>query len=182
MKSIISFIVLIFFGALTGNAQNMEPAPEDKAVVYFVRPSSFGALINFSYFDSTTLIGRFKGPRYIRYECEPGQHLFWGRSENKDFVEANLEAGKVYMIEAVVMMGGIKAGLRLEPINQKTKNLKKINKLLGKRKSESFSHEELEEDTRDLEGVIERGMDKYQEMKKDGELFKQLEKEMYFEL
>src|SRR5688500_8701014 len=79
-------------------AQIIDPAPADKAVIYFVRPSFLGFAINFSYFDSTRLIGKFKGPAYIRYTCDPGSHLFWARSENRDFVEAEVEAGKIYFI------------------------------------------------------------------------------------
>lgn len=93
------------------HAQGIQPPPPDKAVVYFVRSSSAGFAINFSYFDSTRLIGIFAGKGYFRYECEPGFHLFWARSENKDFVEAEVEAGKIYLIEAISQMGWVKAGL-----------------------------------------------------------------------
>src|SRR5258708_5671525 len=86
-------------------AQEIPPAPEGKSVVYFVRSSSLGFAVNFSYFDSAALIGRFNGPKYIRYECAPGSHLFWARSENRSFVEAQLEAGKIYFIQAIPKMG-----------------------------------------------------------------------------
>jgi len=94
MKNLIIAIVLIYFSPFVGVCQNIEPAPADKAIVYFVRTSSLGFAINFSYFDSTKLVGKFNGPKYIRYECDPGSHLFWARSENKDFVEAEVDAEK----------------------------------------------------------------------------------------
>src|SRR5688572_28868858 len=115
--TILAIIVSFCFYNATG--QTLEPAPLNKAVVYFVRPTSIGFAINFSYFDSTQLIGKFNGPAYIRYECEPGKHLFWACSENRDFVEAEVEAGKIYFIEAAVMMGAVKAAVDLKPLDFK---------------------------------------------------------------
>jgi len=89
MKKRTLLFVLLF--QITLFAQTIEPAPADKAVVYFVRASGMGALINFTFFDSDQVIGRFNGPKYLRYECEPGDHILWARSENKDFVQASLE-------------------------------------------------------------------------------------------
>lgn len=151
----------------------------DRAVVYFARPSSLGFAINFSYFDSTKLIGKFNGPKYIRYECEPGIHLFWARSENRDFVEAEVEAGKIYFIEAIVKMGALKAGVELLPVDPNDeKRMKKILKLIGKKPSESFTVSELEYD-RDT-GVISRGIEKYKKEKEEGKINSRLEKSMYF--
>src|SRR5262245_4332351 len=116
MKTLFMLLVCVLVSATTF-AQGITPAPDDKAVVYFVRTSSLGFAINFSYFDSTKLIGRFNGPKYIRYECAPGAHLFWGRSENRDFVEAEVEAGKIYFIEAIPKMGAMKAAIQLEPVD-----------------------------------------------------------------
>ena len=162
-------------------AQDMEPAPTDKAVIYFTRTSSLGFAINFSYFDSTTVIGVFNGPKYIRYECEPGKHLFWARSENRDFVEAEVEAGKIYFIEALVKMGAVKAGVELEPVDPSdTKKMEKILKLMGKKESESFTAEELQKETERLGDAITSGLQKYEEDKKKGKTNAQLNKNMFY--
>lgn len=156
-------------------AQEISPAPEGKAVVYFVRPSALGMAINFSYFDSTALVGRFNGPKYIRYECDPGKHLFWARSENRDFVEAELEAGKIYFIEAIVKMGAVKAAVNLDPVDPSNqKRMDKILKLLTKKPSESFTPEQLKKDLESLEDAVERGMEKYKADKASGKTFAQL--------
>lgn len=174
-----SVLIFLLLNSISGISQTIEPAPLDKAVVYFARPSSLGFAINFSYFDSTKLIGKFNGPKYIRYECEPGLHLFWARSENRDFVEAEVEGGKIYFIEAIVKMGAIKAGVELLPVDPNdAKRMKKILKLIGKKPSESFSTSELEYD-RDAD-VILRGMERYKKEKEKGLRNSRLEKSMYY--
>jgi len=181
MKRQTCLIFLFFFISKFAQAQDIPPAPLDKAVVYFVRSSSYGFAINFSYFDSTKLIGRFNGPKYIRYECNPGKHLFWARSENKDFIEAELEAGKIYFVEAVVRMGILFAEVELMPIDpSKTKKMKKVLKFVKGRPSESFSSEQLELDSKELEYAVTKGFEKYAEEIKRGVVNKRLLKTMFY--
>lgn len=164
------------------DCQTINPAPDGKAVIYFVRPSSTGFAVNFSYFDSTKLIGKFNGPRYIRYECEPGNHIFWVRAENRDYVEADVEAGRIYFIEAIPRMGAIKAAVQLIPLDLKNqKEMKKVMELLVKKPSESFTDSELKIETQKMENAIFKGMEKYREDKVKGVAFERLEKNMYFE-
>jgi len=180
MKKLLFFVAALFV-ATVSYAQEIPPAPADKAVVYFARTTSFGALINFSYFDSTTFIGKRSGPNYIRYECAPGKHLFWARSENKDFIEADLEAGKIYLIQVDVAMGGIKAQVGLTPIDKKDPDrLKKVLKLLSKKQPEVITAQERAKDGEAMKDVIERGMAKYADDKKHGVAFTQLTKEMFY--
>lgn len=181
MKKIIVLVFPLFLITIHLIGQSIEPAPTDKAVIYFTRTSTLGFAINFSYFDSTKLIGVFNGPKYIRYECDPGTHLFWARSENRDFVEAEVEAGKIYFIEAIVKMGAIKAGVELQPIDPAdTKKMDRIFKLLNKKPSESFTIQELQAETVRLQDAIIRGMAKYEEEKKKGKVNSQLKKSMYY--
>jgi hypothetical protein len=173
---------LIFFNSLICVGQNIEPAPEDKAVVYFVRTSAMGAAINFSYFDSTSLIGKCNGKNYIRYECEPGSHLFWARSENKSFVEADIDPGKIYFLDAIPKLGFGKAKVTLLPMepNSDDKKMQKIFKLLGKKDPVTFTAEELEKELEKKDDVIDRGMKKYAEEKAEGKEIAQLKKTMFY--
>ncbi|MDX1315030.1 MAG: hypothetical protein R3356_05960, partial [Eudoraea sp.] len=114
MKSFLLGIFLIFPLTFLYAQDNSES--NDKATVYFTRASGLGALINFTYFDGEKAIGKFNGPKYMKYECDPGKHLFWARSENKSFVEAELQAGKVYLIDVLPRMGGLKASVKLVPV------------------------------------------------------------------
>jgi hypothetical protein len=182
MKKLV-VILMFFYGALSlASAQEIKPPSEGKAVVYFTRISSMGMLINFSYFDKDKFIGKFNGPKYLRYECEPGEHLFWATSENRDFVVAELEAGKIYFIEAVPKMGGIKSGVQLVPVDPKDpKKMAKIEKLLNKKPSESFSASELESETKLIKEKIDKGLAKYQEETAQGKKAARLDKTMFYE-
>lgn len=177
------FLFLVLCNSLLFYGQNIPPAPADKAVVYFIRPNAlgFGSAINFSFLDSTRLIGKLNGTNYIRYECEPGKHLFWARSENRDFVESEVEAGKIYFMEAFVQMGAIKAGVKLNPVDpMDKKRMEKIKKLLNKKPAISFSEEELEKQTENFQEVIGRGLEKYKEEKENGKIHARLEKYMFY--
>src|SRR5690606_10738610 len=96
-------------------------------------------------------------------------------SENRDFVEAELEAGKIYFIEAIVKMGAVKAAVNLDPVDPSNqKRMDKILKLLTKKPSESFTPEQLKKDLESLEDAVERGMEKYIADKASGKTFAQL--------
>ena len=146
-----------------------ETNADEKATVYFVRASSLGAVINFALSDGEQVIGRINGMKYMRYECEPGKHLFWARSENKSFVEAELEPGKTYLIDVIPQMGGIKAGVALMPVDKSNYKLKRIQKLVSKKEPVSFDANELAKLQSKFTEVIERGMSRYEKRKaKDG--------------
>jgi len=163
----LTLICLLSVSYLFAYCQTVPGAPADKAVVYFARPSGLGALVNFTFFDDETAIGRFNGGKYMRYTCEPGAHLFWARSENKSYVKANLEAGKMYVIEALPQMGGFKAGVRLIPVNPLTYKMKFIQKLVTKRSPVAFTPQMLAGLQVKMKEVIKRGKEKYAKMDSD---------------
>ena len=173
-------IAILLFSATSLTAQEITPAPSNKAVVYFIRTSSYGFAINFSYFDSTKLIGIFAGQGYFRYECEPGPHLFWARSENKDFIEANVDAGKIYFIEAIVKTGWVKAGVELASVDPNSKRMKTVLKVLKKKLPLSFTADEIKAGTEEFNEVISRGLKKYKDEKAGGSDIKRLEPGMFY--
>lgn len=115
------FKILLIFSFLCGiafqlQAQGFQPPAEGKAVVYFVRVSAMGFAVNFEYFDDDKYIGAFKGKNYMRYECDPGTHLLWASSENKEFITADLKSGGTYVVIVDIAMGIGKARVGLNPI------------------------------------------------------------------
>ena len=84
MKKLL-FIVLIALLASVDTAfsQGFQPPAEGKAVIYFTRVTLYGKPVDFEFFHQDQYIGAFKGDEYMRYECDPGTHLFWASSENK---------------------------------------------------------------------------------------------------
>lgn len=179
MKKNIFLFAFMLFVSMTVFGQDLPPAPENKAVVYFVRTSSLGFAINFSYFDSAALIGKAAGTNYVRYECDPGKHIFWVRSENRDYVEADVEAGRIYFIEAVPQMGAIKAQAVLRVIDPSDeKVMKKVFKLMNKKAPETFTAEELQRQTDN--DIIQRGLERYAEDKAKGKKMGKLERTAFY--
>lgn len=173
MKKILLFFLLL--SSLNAFSQTVEPAQADKAVVYFVRPNTMGALINFTFYDGDALIARFNGGKYYRYECAPGSHVFWARSENRSYVEADLAAGQIYVIEALPLMGGLKAQVQLIPLDPQGKGIgKPTQKLVTKRASETYTVEELTKWADNKSGGTERGMERYAAMKEKDKDVRQL--------
>ena len=156
-------LTFLIAGISFAQAQNFEAPTEGKAVVYFLRPSSLGAAINFRYFDSDQFIGRFNGSKYMRYECEPGEHLFWANAENRDWITANLEAGKIYLIEAKVQMGGFKARVHLVPLETgNEKKMKKVNKLISKKPPVTITQQDISKMNKKLADYIQGSLEKYE--------------------
>ncbi len=183
MKLLWFLIPLIFISSFLCNAQGVQPAPPGKAVIYFVRPSMLGFAINFSFFDSTNMIDKFNGSGYIRYECEPGNHLFWAKAENKDFIEAEVDSGKIYFVEAVPQMGAITYGVRLIPVYPNDeKRITRLIKFLNKNEAVSIADQEPVKAQHEWSDVITRGMDKYKKDKASGKDILRLEKEMNYEI
>jgi hypothetical protein len=176
MKKIILFVIA--FQSLFVFSQKIESTASEKAVVYFTRANATGALINFTFFDGDKTIGRFNGPKYLRYECNAGEHLFWARSENKSFVEATLEPGKTYIIDVIPKMGAIKASVKLVPVDKKNYKLKRIQKLISKRDTELFEESELNELQNEMSEIILRGLEKYKSLKEKGKKIAKLYPEM----
>ncbi|MCH7408843.1 DUF2846 domain-containing protein [Belliella sp. DSM 111904] len=149
----------IFFQSFS---QELKLPPEGKSLVYFVRSNATGMLINFKFFDGEKYLGKFNGVKYFTYECEPGEHLFWAASENRSFIEANLQSGKTYIIEVKPTSGAMKAGVKLVPIApDNTKALKYINKLISKKEPIDLDARDFSGEAEDLDFFIKNGLKKH---------------------
>lgn len=155
------FLFILTLGSLIqGNSQTNVTAPEEgKAVIYFLRTSGLGAAMNFRFFDQNKYIGKFSGVNYMRYECEPGEHVFWAKAENIDVLMANLEADKIYLVESNAVMGGFSAGVKFKSVDYSDeKQMKRINKLLDKKESKTFTQEELAAGQEKFTKIIQKGL------------------------
>ena len=158
MKNLILFI--LFLSQVTLSAQSIEPAPADQAVVYFIRPGSYAGLMKFALFDNDKYIGFLKGSRYLRYECDPGEHLFWAKAENVDFLNAELEAGEIYMIDVFPEIGIGSARVELVPVVSLDYRKNRIKKLFAKRDAEVIDEEQIVKYQQEFKDVIERSLKK----------------------
>lgn len=118
MKSRLVLILTLFMIFECGYvySQGFKPPSDGKAVVYLVRTGTYAKKYEFEIFKDDKLLCELKGENYLRVECEPGHHLFWVDSENHDYVDATLEAGKTYIVRALITMGAFSSRLYLTPI------------------------------------------------------------------
>lgn len=156
--------------------------PEDKAVVYFVRTvkGGLGMLANTFVFDTREPIGMLTYQNFIRFECEPGAHKFWiirsGISEitftfYKQFVDADLLPGKIYLIEVRMQMEGI-AMEPVDPLNNE-KALYRVKKVLNKKASIKANKILVKRKygvNKIHKSWAEKGMNKYEDFKDKGKV------------
>lgn len=115
--------VLLFFVVFSGltvfaqkvTTQSIDKPSEGKSLVYILKTGA-GMLLNFRVYDKDQFLGAIPSGKYLVYECEPGEHLFWAVSENRDYVEANLEPNSVYVLNAEGQMGAFIASVSLRPL------------------------------------------------------------------
>jgi hypothetical protein len=170
-------------------SQELKKPSEGKSIVYFVRTSGMGFAINFKYFDGDKYLGKFNYGKYMVYECEPGKHVFWAAAENKSVLEAELEAGKVYIINAEVRMGILYAEVELLPFDNNPNNYKNTKKYETKKKmvlnsiSEQQEYipnnEEVKSEEKDLESLITNLLEKYNKQKAQGKEYTKMPIEMF---
>jgi len=140
-----------------------------------------GALMNFRFFEENSYLGKFKGKNYIRYECEPGEHMFWVKAENIDFIETDLTAGNIYLVENNAVIGEFSAGVKFRIVDYSNeKQMKRINKLLAKKEAKTFTEEQLLEDEKEMSEIIQKGMQKVQEKIKEGKEIKRISSDMNY--
>ena len=176
----------------TATAQNNEitPPSEGKAVVYIVRTSSAGSLINFKYFMDETYLGKFNGRRVFRYECDPGKHVIWARSENVDYIEAEFKANAIYLVEVKATVGFVKASVKLATVDGSDKRqMKRILKIFRKKKLIDLNEYMVSPETEEIyqsesdkmtDKKIQNGLEKIQKKKDKGRKVKKITPEMEY--
>ena len=164
-------LLLFLFTSFFSFSQELETPKEGKVLVYFTRYDAAGFLINFKYFDGEKYLGKFNYGKYLVYECEPGKHVFWSKSENFDYVEAELEAGRIYIIDSRPQMGAFKAGVKLVVFSKQLDNYDRYKKRIFKslEKGERYlpSAEEIKSEEIEIKDLIEKGMAKYNKLKNE---------------
>ena len=183
MKKLYTFLILTMLlniSLVTAQEPITRPT-EGKSVIYFIRTTQAGSLINFKYFDGEKYLGKFNGRHYFQYECNPGKHTFWAKSENIDFIEADIKANSIYFIEAKARMGMIKASVKLFPVDFKNKRqMKKINKIFKKKDILIRDTEKIAEEAVELEERIQKWFKKIAKKKEKGRKVKKITPEMEY--
>ena len=181
MKAKLFWIILIaiFIGKYSISAQGFQPPAQGKSVVYFVRVSSYGGATSFEYFHQDKYIGIFKGKNYLRYECDPGEQLFWASSENKEFVTADLKEGGSYIVIVDIIMGAWKARVGLDPlIADETEVFERAKELINKKKPIVTPESKVKAMNEKLEDFIAEKLKMYNEVWKNEKNFKHISADM----
>ncbi|WGD35592.1 hypothetical protein [Olleya sp. YS] len=181
MKKITTILLIVFaFTSYKATSQVLEKPTEGKSLVYIMRSNNLGAGLNFRVYDKDKFLGALPSGAYFIYECDPGEHLFWAASENRDFVEANLEANKTYVIDLRAKMGMFIAAVGVEPYEPTNKkHVKRIKKVLRKHINANVVNADK---TEEKEDNIAKAMEAYDRIKdKENSKIKKLLSNMNFE-
>ena len=126
LKLLISFLLISSFSFSQTSLEQKDSIAKNltqiggKAIVYVLRPSSFGALIRQDINCDNVFVGSTKSRQYVYTVLDSGVHTFTSSSENVATLDVTLEAGKVYYIKQQVKMGVLYAetGLKLLDENE----------------------------------------------------------------
>ena len=126
----IALLSVLLLGACAGSSTYMrDVAPEkanytsqkDKALLVFMRPSGFAFAIQSSVFQiidgNPSFLGILSAKTKIARHVNPGKTRFMVIGESADFMDATLEAGKIYYSLVTPRMGLWKARFSLQPVH-----------------------------------------------------------------
>lgn len=120
-RSIFFLTVLLLFSNFTFaddlvkiGTSGLEGKPNPKkALIYIMRPASYGQLSRTWAFVDDQFIGLNKGKTYFYAYVSPGRHLFWSAAENINSGYLSVEAGKTYYFKQGISPGLMKASVEL---------------------------------------------------------------------
>jgi hypothetical protein len=177
-KSLLILLFIVFHGGIVCG-QGFKPPEEGKAVVYFVRVSNYGFAVSFEFFNYNKYIGAFKGVSYMRYECNPGEQLFWASSENKEFMTSDLKPGGTYIVVVDVIMGFWKAHVGLSPLSIDDEALfYRAKELIMSKAPVEITDKQIEKMNAKLSEFIPEMLDRYEKEWKQEHNFKYIDAEM----
>ena len=201
-KILFVLLTMLFTSAFAQEVEEKQAASvwakpsNGKSMVYITRREPAAVLIKFGIYDGDIFLGKLGAKKYFAYECDPGEHIFMAKGENTFYVEANLEEGKVYVLDLKVQMGIASARLKLVPFEKSNKKYEKekskISKFISKSKGEILSEENdiEEEDDGEDDGEAEvqdptttrsKRLQKFYKMKEKGKKITSLTSDMYVE-
>ncbi len=108
-------------------------ADSESAVISFYRMETLIGEVPFDIWSEEGYVGSTRAGTYFQVRVKPGQHTFVSLSERYSVLEADVEAGKEYIVEFDVDMGWNQAHVQILPIDP-VKSAKTIKKWQAKAK------------------------------------------------
>jgi len=100
------------------DAQALPAQPADKALIYVIRPTHVGGLIQTKLAVDKKWVGVNRENNYFYIVLDPGPHYFCSQAENRSLLSLVVEAGKTYYLQQKITMGMMKARNDLEVLNE----------------------------------------------------------------
>jgi hypothetical protein len=100
--------------------------PEDKALVVFLRPAFRDHAISAAVYEDDRFVAIVMAHTHINHLTQPGTHRYMVVSEAADFLDADLEGGKIYFINVVPRMGMWRARFSLTAITPQSEAWSKL--------------------------------------------------------
>lgn len=94
----------------------VSPPRPDTALVIFMRPGRMAGMVSSTVFDEVALVAVLMDYTYGAYETAPGRHRFMVLGEAADFMDAELDPGKVYFARVTPRFGVWRARFSLQPL------------------------------------------------------------------
>jgi hypothetical protein len=128
-KALVLLATLLLGACAGGSAHMRDVAPEranyttqaDKALVVFMRPSGLGFAVQSSVFDTSddnpAFVAIVSAKKKVAHYAEPGKRRFMVIGESADFMDAQLDAGKVYYALVTPRFGVWKARFSLRAVH-----------------------------------------------------------------
>lgn len=127
-KNQLRTVVLVLFatmgipgcgGSVMVNANTAAAVTPEQSLIVFTRAPRLMNKEPSRLWDGDQFIGELKGNQKLEYVTTPGKHLFVSttRSGKSAFLDAELGAGKKYVVKVLVTLAGMsKAGVVLDPV------------------------------------------------------------------
>jgi hypothetical protein len=167
VKRIFYFILIILCNSSLF-AQDSLTISKGKVDIYIIR-NGFTSLTNslsaFSFYNNDKYIGRLKGFKYLKYECNAGKQLFWGAADNKDFLELDLQDSQVYIIEVTDKMGFYRGQVKLRLVAPDSDEYTFFRNKIEKNDPQRINPKEIEGKNILLKDYILRALTKYEKRK-----------------
>lgn len=113
-----------------------DAAPATGRIIFF-RPKKFaGAALMFKIREGEEVIGMLKSGSYFIADVAPGTHVYAARSEAKDELTLEVEAGETYYVMATVQMGVLAGRPNLSPSDEaayQEASKKKLEDMTGRK-------------------------------------------------
>jgi hypothetical protein len=195
MKKLIVLLLIFFSVGVYAQDSELLQAEEPlikpsrgKCMVYIARRETVALFINFGIYDGDFFLGKLAINKYFAYECDPGEHAFIAKSENTFYVDANLEEGRIYVIDVKAKMGIVMAQVELVPLDKSGKKYEKAKKkflsFISKKESELLSEgHDTDDEIEEIKfiDIMSSRLKKFYEMKEKGHKMKTITPNMYLE-